>query len=313
MSSVRAQRTTLGELTWLLDASESRQPLTELSPILVRYGIVHSGPPVPHPEYHPYCEFGTNIEGEVESLVEGEKAIKLPGDLFLAGPMVPHWARITRYPLRFITVYFLPSVLIELGPESDGPQILYRFTAQQSLNDRLVRLPPILRRQFKNGFEKIVAVYEQEKFGREIELRTLLMGLLVQLLRWEQKIGRKVKETRLINWKSVSKSLQYLRENFREPIYAADLARIAGVSESRLRLLFKHALGVNWSKYLQAYRIHRAALLLSQSGGNVYDAALEVGFESWSHFHAAFRSIMGVTPSDYVKQSAQKAGPLPGA
>ena len=41
------------ELDWLLDVTESRQPLSESSPIWVRSGTVSEGPPTPHPERHP--------------------------------------------------------------------------------------------------------------------------------------------------------------------------------------------------------------------------------------------------------------------
>ena len=57
--------------------------------------------------------------------------------MFLAGPGVPHWGRITKYPLKFITIFFLPSVVGEMGPQSDGPRILSRFTARQSELDRI--------------------------------------------------------------------------------------------------------------------------------------------------------------------------------
>src|SRR6185312_15591315 len=126
-SPVSAKSTSVVELSWLLDVTESRQPMSESSPIWVRDGVVQEGPPTAHPERHPYCEIGVTLEGEGLSLVEGEEAYRMPGDLFLVGPGVPHWGMIKKFPLRFITVYFLPSVLVEMGPEHDGVKILRRF------------------------------------------------------------------------------------------------------------------------------------------------------------------------------------------
>ena len=52
--------------------------------------------------------------------------------------------------------------------------------------------------------------------------------------------------------------------------------------------------------YLQGYRIHRAAALLSEGRLNVTEAALEVGFDSLSHFNETFHSFMGVSPKSFV-------------
>lgn len=313
MDLIKAKPTKLTELSWLLEVTESRQPLRELCPVWVRHGIIRSGPPVPHPERHPYCEFGTTMEGVVVSFVEREQAERRPGDLFLAGPGVPHWAMITEYPFRFITVYFLPNLLIELGPEGDGSKILRRFTAPQPLAARLVRPPAPLCNRILQSFEEMVLEFERNRFGREIRLRTLLLEQLLALLRWEQDAGRHIDDTKLeFDWKPINKSLQYLREHYSEPIYTRDVARAAGVSETRLKVLFHNVLGMSWVRYLQGYRIHRAAALLSEAGSSVTEVALATGFDSLSHFTITFRSFLGVCPTVYrkggqAKQAAAKS------
>ena len=134
------------------------------------------------------------------------------------------------------------------------------------------------------------------------------MEMLVSLLRWEQQQGRSLTLDELQeDWRPILRALQFLREHFAEPIYACDVARAAGVSESRLKASFHEALGLSWVKFLQGYRIHRAAARLHESGHNVTEAALAVGFESLSHFNATFRSFMGASPKDYMR-TTEKAG-----
>src|SRR5438105_2767150 len=105
MSRVKSVSTKLPELSWLSEVAESRQPLSESCPIWVRHGTISSGPTIPHPERHPYCEFGIGLTGEGIAFVEREKSARLPGDLFLAGPGVPHWAKVVSYPVKFVVVY----------------------------------------------------------------------------------------------------------------------------------------------------------------------------------------------------------------
>lgn len=295
---------------WLSEVVESRQPLSDANPIWVRHGVVSSGPPVPHPEQHPYCEISFGLNARTIVMVEQEEVLKLSGDLLLLGPGMPHTARVLNYPLHFITVYFLPSVLIEAGPASDGVRTLRRFTVKQPLSDRLIRPPREMLRHIKSIFYQMIAEFERQRYGREIKLRTLLMDLLVLLFRWEESKGMVIWNQALdADWRPITRTLTYLRAHYQEPIYAKEVAKAAGLSTSRLKCLFKEALGISWVKYLQGYRIHRAAALLSEPGHNVTEAAFAVGFDSLSHFNFLFRSLMGISPRDYRKRSEERTQP----
>lgn len=303
MTQIEARKTKVTDLAWLLNVTESRQSLSESSPIWVREGCVTSGPPVAYPETHPYCEFNIVLEGEGTTLVGHEEAFRLPGDLLLLGPGVPHWGKIKKFPLRSITIYFLPSALIEIGPMSEGIRILRRFTASQALRNRLVRPPKALRTKLTTLFESMTAEFAGQGFGRDVHLLSILLTQLVMLLRWEESQGINIGgESLEMDWQPIFKALEYLREHHAEPVYAKDVARAAGINESRLKILFRLALNLSWVKYLQGYRIHRAAALLSEGRLNVTEAALEVGFDSLSHFNETFHSFMGVSPKSFVRK-----------
>jgi AraC-like DNA-binding protein len=291
------------ELAWLLDVTESRQPLNEASPIWVRGATVTDADSNPPPERHPYCEINIVLQGDAGySMIEKEKVLRGPGELLLLGPGIPHCGRIRNFPMSFITIYFLPWVLIEMGPENDGVRILRRFTTHQPAAQRVVHLPPEFRTYFQSRFEEIYNEFSQQGFGREVRLRTLLMDILVLVVRWEQSLGRNIGGKELeIDWLPILKALKYLRENYTEPIYAKNMARAVGLSESRLKYIFHKALGISWVKYLQGYRIHRAAALLNEGNHNVTEAAMAVGFDSLSHFNVTFRSFTGASPKNYWK------------
>lgn len=288
------------QLAWLVEASEFLPPLSESSPIFVRHGVIQEGPPRPHPEWHPCCEISIRLRGEGWIFVEKETAPTGPGDVVMLSPGVPHWGRIDRYPLQFVTVYFLPWVPIEIGPGSDGVRLLRRFTAHQSLEERVLRPPLALRKNLTARMQELVVEFERNELGREIRLRTLLMELLLTILRWEHAQGRDIGGEELgSDWHPLMKALQYLRAHYSDPIYAREVARAAAVSESCLKLLFRNALGMSWVKFLQGYRIHRAAALLNESGYNVTEAALAVGFDSLPHFNKTFRAFMGMAPKEF--------------
>ena len=297
----------LKTFTGFLKVKEIVHPLPTLTPILVRHGIVRSGLTVPNPERHPYCEFGVLFRGQGIEFVEGEEGERRPGDLFLAGPGIPHWFRATLYPIHFATIYFSPSLLIELGPKHDGITLLRRFTATQSMADRMVRPPAALYTRVRRAFKQMIVEFNQRRFGSEVRLRTLLMDSLVAVARWEMDQGKEIGATHLASsWKHVDQALRYLAAHFADPIYAKQVAAAAMVSETRLKSMFRELLGITWCQYLKGYRIHRAAAILGEPGSTVTETALTVGFESISHFDATFRSFMGASPRDYSRNIAHK-------
>ena len=62
---------------------------------------------------------------------------------------------------------------------------------------------------------------------------------------------------------------------------------------------FKGVYGMPPYTYLRAYRMERAAEMLRQGELSVSDIAATVGYGSPSKFTAAFKVLMGVTPSAY--------------
>ncbi|MEO6437085.1 MAG: AraC family transcriptional regulator [Tepidisphaeraceae bacterium] len=325
-------------LSYLTQVKDARPPLSERSPIWIRHGSVREGLACPTPERHPCCEFGIQLSGRGIELVGAEKAQRRRGSIFLAGPGLPHWIEITEYPVDFITVFFLPSLLIDSGPENDGLTILRRFTMAHSIGRRVLHPTPAVAARLESGFRQMVEEWTSPRFGREVRLRILLLDMLVTLMRWEEqsatsRAGGKG-STALANtstaakaerasrgkpaeasadaegeaasasmWRQVHRALEYLRDHFADPVYADDVAAAAGVSRSRLQAVFRATLGMSWGQYLRGYRIHQAAALLSSADCGVLDAAIAVGFETPSHFNATFRALMGVSPREYRRRS----------
>ena len=300
------------ELSWLGEVREVRQPLSRMRPIWVRSSYLRTGPPgpcptVPHPERHPYCEFSICLQGHGIEYIGRGKLQTNPGSVMLLGPGIPHTAELHDYPRRGVTVYFLPILLFDMGPLGDGARVLSRFTAEQSIEDRIVNLPPGIYRRIRLGMAGMAVEFQRGGFGSELRLRSMLTELLVALLRWEEKKGKRVpSDVDPLHWELVQRALHYLQEHYTEPIYVREVARATGVSESRLKLVFRESLGMSCVQYLKAYRISLAAAMLSAAKDPITTVALAVGFETLSHFNTTFREIMDMSPTEYI-MSVNKA------
>ena len=78
-----------------------------------------------------------------------------------------------------------------------------------------------------------------------------------------------------------------------------DIARASGQSPRALARRFADELGMTWREALRRIRIIRAVEALAASEASVTEIAMAVGYQSLSAFNAAFRDLVGTSPTDY--------------
>ncbi|MDB6139344.1 MAG: hypothetical protein JWO94_2416 [Verrucomicrobiaceae bacterium] len=86
------------------------------------------------------------------------------------------------------------------------------------------------------------------------------------------------------------------------------LATAAGCSPHYLSRTFAQVEGLPLTLWLRRARIERASQLLASGQCNVSEAALEVGYRSFSHFSRAFAEEKGVQPSKWVEHLGATEG-----
>ena len=105
----------------------------------------------------------------------------------------------------------------------------------------------------------------------------------------------------------VEKTRQILREKLQEPPSLEELGKQVGCSPFYLSRLFSQESGMTIQQYIRQLRMERAAELLRTGKCNVTEAAMEVGYNSLSHFSAAFHEMYGCCPGLYpLKTPTQK-------
>ncbi|MEA2068328.1 MAG: helix-turn-helix transcriptional regulator, partial [Verrucomicrobiota bacterium] len=129
------------------------------------------------------------------------------------------------------------------------------------------------------------------------QLQTAALRLLLSLKQDRQRTGADLPpepEDNLV--RTVNRQLA---EWHGRTVAVADLAGEIGLSESRLRVLFKEAAGIPLGAYIQNYRLNHAMALLRTTSLSIADVAEEAGFGSHQAFSRIFRKETGQTPRDY--------------
>jgi AraC-like DNA-binding protein len=88
------------------------------------------------------------------------------------------------------------------------------------------------------------------------------------------------------------------------------LPRLLGHSYSYLSSFFSEMEGITIEKYLILQKIEKAKELLSYSEMNVSEISYQLNYSSSQHLSRQFKSITGMSPSEFSKEKSTERKPL---
>jgi AraC-like DNA-binding protein len=106
----------------------------------------------------------------------------------------------------------------------------------------------------------------------------------------------------------LARAARYIEEHCAERLTLARVARQVGLSRNYFCSSFAAASGSGFADYLRSARVERAKHLLRYSSSPISQTGQQSGFVSVPHFNRAFKSAVGVTPSQY-RASFQREPP----
>lgn len=102
---------------------------------------------------------------------------------------------------------------------------------------------------------------------------------------------------------AVERAVDIIDEYFSDQeLTLASVAAQLGYNKKYLSQVFKREKGVSISDYVRNLRIQHAVFLLDHGIDSVKNVAALSGFKDPFHFSKIFKSVMGVSPTDYKKK-----------
>lgn len=101
------------------------------------------------------------------------------------------------------------------------------------------------------------------------------------------------------NYIKIQNAIEYIKENYASDLNMAVVSNYVSMNYSLFSFTFKKYTGTNFVNYLKEVRIGEAKKLLQESDMKIVEISSKVGYEHEKHFTRTFKSITGLTPSQY--------------
>jgi AraC-like DNA-binding protein len=256
--------------------------------------------------WHDFGELVLIFSGTATHHVHGMTHELSAGDVFVIPEHVSHEYRDLQR-LSLINIYFNRDLL--QWPIADVTH-LPGYQALFELEPRLRRRGDFrgrLRISLENlaYADGLVKQMETELDRRPPGFRFQLTALFMQLVCFLSRCYGQVRTPETRSLIRLGTVLAYLEEHFAEPISLPRLAKTAHMSQSTLLRTFRSALGSTPIRYLIRLRTQKAADWLREENDSVTEAALRAGFSDANYFARQFRTVFGVSPSDFRQRDGK--------
>jgi AraC-like DNA-binding protein len=109
----------------------------------------------------------------------------------------------------------------------------------------------------------------------------------------------------------VSRAIRWIRDHYAAPLRIADLARLAGMSESAFHRRFREVTTMSPLQFQKRIRLQEARSLLIARPGDVAGVGHVVGYDSPSQFNREYRRLFGAPPGQDAARLRQVVPALP--
>ena len=150
-------------------------------------------------------------------------------------------------------------------------------------------------------FNKIVGIYPSDPNEANLRLSAYILSLAADI-RDELAQSESLSEVNRLGRETVNVAKAYMDKYFAQDISLSDIAEAVNLTTNLFCSVFSKACGQTPHDYLVRLRIARAKKMLVATTESVSFIAGECGFSSYSYFSTAFRSAVGLSPSEYRKK-----------
>lgn len=234
---------------------------------------------------HDYVEIEYLAAGKLDHELNGHKSIFYAGDC---------WCLDNRDLHKFTVLepVEIRNICIDL---KTAPEMVRNFL--QKIDFPMIgHIDTNLLTTINDLFETLKKAVESEQIYPEERITSYLFLILTHIFEYCQSSFSKPASA---SYEHIAKAIEYMSQNYAQPITLTDTATAIHLSPNHLSKLFPEVSGNTFLDYLTNIRIKKARELLDNTDIPITYIAFDCGFGSFSSFSRIFKRLNGCTPSTY--------------
>lgn len=262
---------------------------------------------------HEFVQIIYILKGKLTHVINNNRFEVCKGDIFVIPPYVPHYyIDDPQEKFELIEFEFIPEFINEnfslhstIDSFLDFAYLEPFLVAESEVRPRL-NLTGRLQLDIEQMLNEAIFEYEARNADFALIIKALLLRLLVLVGR---EFRRDVAESDsqglfMRHRNALDNAILYINKNYAENISVEEISRVAMLSQSYFRYLFKQMTQRALNEYISDLRISRSIeLLKTRQDLKVIDVCYEVGFKNVNHFNRVFRQKTGVSPMVFRKSA----------
>lgn len=132
---------------------------------------------------------------------------------------------------------------------------------------------------------------------RILHVQTWLQTSLVELFTQYPVDRKKIS----LETSRIEPAIKYMNKHYKETVKLEHLAEQCYMSPNYFHKIFKKALNITPTDYLNRIRMNEAIQLLAEKQQTIKNIAYELGFSDDSHFCRSFKKHYGISPGEFQK------------
>lgn len=253
--------------------------------------------------WHEEFEIGFVTEGSVILGCGNRKYQMKCGDIFFINSNVLHsmHKNNTSKQAIFKSIAFHSSIISESINSVFYIKYLLPILFNSNFRECIITKDSCSYQNMLNILSNAWNLVYSEASDYEIKVRNELSNLFCILNQFQKHITENIspKMPNYLPEKRVQVLLDYIHTHYKDKITIEALAKTASISKTEVLRCFKAIMGLSPIRYLNTYRLQRAADMLINTEKSIQEIAEVCGFDDNSYFSKLFKKKYHVTPHDY--------------
>ncbi|WP_156305974.1 AraC family transcriptional regulator [Sphingobacterium endophyticum] len=253
--------------------------------------------------FHSACQMTYIVQSEGKRIIGDNVDRFLPDELTFIGSDLPHvWHNDQNSDLlveeaKSLALYIEPSLTIEtLGQFFNS----HKIDAFFNLSKRGLIFYGKTKRELKSKLLEIV----RTPYGPQKTI--LLLEILDTMVNTDEfecisSVGYTNNYNPVDNNK-IEKVFKHVFDNYAKEILLSDVSDMSNMSKHAFCRYFKTRTQKTFIQFVNEVRISEACKMITENKLQITNIAYECGFNSLSNFNKIFKSVKGITPSEFKSQ-----------